>query len=86
MAKHLRNRTLAVLAANAAADSTTTETLAADLLHGAPAIADELGVDVRRAFYLFDKRPDPRDQGRQELDRAPDPSAPSLPGRGRARR
>jgi hypothetical protein len=31
------------------------EPLAADLLHGAQAIADEIGVDVRRAFYLLER-------------------------------
>jgi hypothetical protein len=31
------------------------ETLADDLLHGAQAIADELGIDVRRAFYLLER-------------------------------
>ena len=39
-------------------DTTTTGTpnpddLAADILHGAQAIADYIGVDLRRAFYLL---------------------------------
>jgi hypothetical protein len=34
-------------------DTTTPDDLAADILHGAQAIADYIGVDLRRAFYLL---------------------------------
>ena len=42
-------------------DTTTAATpnsddLAADILHGAQAIADYIGVDLRRAFYLLQHR------------------------------
>jgi hypothetical protein len=31
------------------------ETLAADILFGAQAIADELGIEIRKAFYLLER-------------------------------
>ncbi len=36
-------------------DTTSTEKLANDLLFGAGAIADELGVPIRKAFYLLEE-------------------------------
>jgi hypothetical protein len=35
--------------------SKTTPSLAGDVLFGAQAIADELGVELRRAFYMLEK-------------------------------
>ena len=33
---------------------TTTRSLAADMLFGAQAIADELGIDIRKTFHLLE--------------------------------
>ena len=48
--------------------TTTTDQLADDVLFGAEAIAAELGISIRKAFYLLEVQASACDQGWPHMD------------------